>query len=135
MMIVVDASIAVAWCLRDEKDSVLADSIMAEVSSGQAVVPGLFWYEVRNVLAVAERKGRIAAEESERHLRRLRILPMTTDHEQDDRQTLILARRHTLSGYDAAYLETALRRGGALATLDNNLAAAAEERGVAHEVD
>jgi len=134
-MIVVDASVAIAWCLREEEDSALADAVMAEVSSSQAIVPGLFWYEVRNVLAVAERRGHITAEESELHLSRLRVLPLTTDHKQDDREVLILVRRHGLSGYDAAYLETTLRRGGALATLDDKLAAAADERGVAHSVD
>lgn len=133
-MIVVDASIAIAWCLQDEEDSFLADSVMEEVSSGEAIVPGLFWYEVRSVLAVAERSGRITKEESERHLRRLRVLPFSADHDQIDRETLILARRHSLTGYDAAYLETTLRRGGVLATLDDDLAAAAEERGVAYEV-
>ncbi len=44
--------------------------------------------------------------------------------------SLCLARRHRLSGYDAAYLETALRRGAKLATLDRKLATAAAREGV-----
>ena len=40
-----------------------------------------------------------------------------------------LARRHRLSGYDAAYLETAMRRRAKLATLDRKLAAASAREG------
>ena len=35
--------------------------------------------------------------------------------------TLALARQHQLSGYDAAYLELAMRRGAGLASLDGAL--------------
>ena len=44
---------------------------------------------------------------------------------------MVLAREHALSAYDSAYLETALRRGDSLATLDRALAAAAAAEGVA----
>lgn len=74
-------------------------------------MPGIFWHEMRNVLLVAERRGRIEPEAAERHLRRLRVLPLVTDHDQDDAETVTLARRHKLAAYDAAYLETAKRRG------------------------
>jgi predicted nucleic acid-binding protein len=39
--------------------------------------------------------------------------------------SLILAERHSLTVYDAAYLEVALRRGLPLATLDRDLGRAA----------
>lgn len=38
--------------------------------------------------------------------------------------TVALAQRYGLSGYDAAYLETARRRGADLVTLDHKLATA-----------
>ena len=41
-----------------------------------------------------------------------------------------LARKHGLSGYDAAYLETAIRRRAKLSTLDKKLAGAAASEGV-----
>jgi predicted nucleic acid-binding protein len=44
--------------------------------------------------------------------------------------TLQLARRYTLSAYDASYLELALRLGMPLATLDVGLQAAAKKAGV-----
>ena len=43
--------------------------------------------------------------------------------------TLALGRKHRLTSYDAAYLELAMRRGAALATLDKNLRKAGPGRG------
>ena len=45
-------------------------------------------------------------------------------------QILPLARTYQLSGYDAAYLELALREGLPLATVDGNLKTAAVAAGV-----
>ena len=75
-------------------------------------------------------KERIEADAAECHIERLRTLRFVTDNDQDDRRTIALARRHGLSGYDAAYLETAKRRGAKLAALDKKLAAAATEESV-----
>jgi predicted nucleic acid-binding protein len=47
------------------------------------------------------------------------------------RETIHLARAHTLSVYDASYLELALRRGLPLASLDDALKKAAAAVGVA----
>ena len=44
--------------------------------------------------------------------------------------TIALGRKHKLTGYDAAYLQLAMRRGAALATLDQNLRKAASMEGV-----
>jgi predicted nucleic acid-binding protein len=46
------------------------------------------------------------------------------------RDTLSLARSRSLSAYDAAYLELAMRRGLPLATLDEKLKAAGAVNGV-----
>ena len=131
MAIVIDASVAIAWCLRDRKGTVQADAVMERASAETVIVPGLFWHEVRSVLVVAERKERIEADAADCHIERLRTLRFVTDNEQDDRRTIALARRHGLSGYDAAYLETAKRRGAKLTALDKKLAAAAAGEGVA----
>lgn len=131
MAIVIDASVAAAWCLRDDEDTATADAAMARVADERSIVPGIFWHEMRNVLIVAERRGRIESEAAERHLRRLRLLPLVTDHDQDDVETVALSRRHQLSAYDAAYLETAKRRAASIATLDGKLARAAAAEGVA----
>ena len=94
------------------------------------MVPGIFRYEMRNVLIVNERRGRIDQAGSARFLMRLRDLRLLEDDAHDDDTVMALARKHGLSAYDAAYLETALRRGDGLATLDRELVNAAVAEGV-----
>lgn len=68
---------------------------------------------------------------------RLDRLPIKTDLETNAHAwhaTLQLADRHNLTPYDAAYLELAQRRRLPLATLDHDLANAAEAEGVAVQV-
>ncbi len=95
------------------------------------IAPGLFRYEIRNVLLHAERRGRIAGGHAEDVLARLGSL-IEIDHAHDERALLALARNHRLTVYDASYLETAIRRRASLATFDESLAAAARVRGVAN---
>jgi predicted nucleic acid-binding protein len=52
------------------------------------------------------------------------------DAEQQDRPLLVLARRHKLTIYDAAYLALAIRKHLPLATLDKALSSAAAVEGV-----
>ena len=131
MAVVIDASIAIAWCVRDRPGTPDADVAVEQGESEGALVPDLFWHEVRSALLVAEHQGRIEGGESERHLKVLRGLALRIDGDQKDKAVTALARQHKLSGYDAAYLETAKRRHARLATLDRKLAAAAVEEGVA----
>ena len=130
MAIVIDASIAIAWRLRDREGTPYADSAIGRGGLENVIVPDLFWHEVRNVLLGAERKGRIDAGTAEDHLKDLRQLSLQSDSDQGDGQIAALARRHGLSGYDAAYLETAIRREAELTTLDKRLAAVASKEGV-----
>ena len=135
MAIVIDASIAIAWCVRDRPGVVYADAAIDRRELEGILAPDLFWHEVRSVLLVGERRGRIDAGTTEDHLKDLRGLFLQTDNSQDDDQITALARRHGLSGYDAAYLETAMRRGAKLATLDRKLARAAASEGASIDVD
>ena len=130
MAIVVDASIAAAWCFPDEQADA-AERAFDDLPRSGGVVPGIFTYEIRNVLIVNERRGRIDQAGSARFLMRLRALRLLEDDAHDDDTVMALARKHGLSAYDAAYLETALRRGDTLATLDRDLARAAAAEGVA----
>ena len=135
MAIVIDASIAIAWCVRDRPGVLYADTAIGRRGLESILVPDLFWHEVRSVLLVGEHRGRIDAGTTEDHLKDLRGLSLQTDSDQDDGQIAALARYHNISGYDAAYLETAKRRGAKLATLDRKLAAAAAGEGVSFGVD
>lgn len=131
MAIVVDASLAAAWCLREPEGIATADRTIERMRTETAVVPGIFWHEMRNVLVIAERRNRIEAGAAEAHLGRLRNLRFVTDDHQDDNEILVLARRHGLTAYDAAYVETAKRRRARFVGLDRKLASAASREGVA----
>jgi predicted nucleic acid-binding protein len=72
--VVVDASIAAAWLLPEE-DSDAAEALIAALS-GRPPIPSLFWHEARNILIMAERRGRIVAGEAAAAMKRLRRLPL-----------------------------------------------------------
>ncbi len=129
MAVVIDASIAAAWCFPDERAQA-AEQVLDMLPQTGGVVPGLFRHEIRNILIVNERRGRIDRTQSLRFLTRLRSLQLVQDDSHDEDTVLALARNRRLSAYDASYLETALRRGDSLATLDRALARAASAEGV-----
>ena len=100
---------------------------------GRAFVPALWPVEVGNVLLTATRRGRISADEWPRIRTNLEALPVEIDPVSTSRAwgaALELAREHRLSGYDATYLELAVRMQLPLATLDRALAASARAEGL-----
>jgi predicted nucleic acid-binding protein len=129
MRLVLDSSIVGCWCFPDEANPI-ADLAFDQVSAGAAIAPVLWWFEVRNVLVVNERRGRIDPPGSAVFLIDLARLRIVLDRDPDGEMVLALARTHRLTVYDAAYLELALRMDAALATLDRKLAAAARAAGV-----
>jgi predicted nucleic acid-binding protein len=129
MPLVIDASVVAAWHFPDER-SAQGDSIMARLESDSARMPALWWFEVRNVLLIGERRGRTMREHSERFLDFLHGLPIEIAPLPEELAVLSLARRHQLSFYDAVYLELAQRERIALTTLDRALARAAVAEGV-----
>ncbi len=132
MTIVIDASIALAWCFEDEasdETDVVANRVIVE----GGLVPSLFHLELANVLLQSERRGRISASEVAQRLDLIAQMPIETDPQTAGRawnDTLSLARAHKLTSYDAAYLELAARKGAKLATKDQALATAANQLGV-----
>jgi predicted nucleic acid-binding protein len=130
MAIVIDASIVAVWVFPDEESSLAREA--AEIVRGRyGLVPSLFWFEVRNLLLVGERRGRIPAEHTTAFLSKLDELPLEMDRGCASQRLLDLARGNGLTAYDAAYLELAERRAVPLATLDRRLATAAVAAGVA----
>ena len=128
MAFVLDASVTACWALHDEKHAD-ADRAFLRIRTEEAVVPSLWWFEVRNILVVNERRGRISLPDSTAFLLHLSKLPVRLDRLPDEDSVLRLARTHRLSVYDAAYLELAHRENLAIATLDADLRkAAARER-------
>ena len=129
---VVDCSVVMAWCFEDEADE-YADSVLDRLTVSEAVVPSIFALEVANVLLVGERKNRLTEADSSRFIEMLRELPIIVDQETSDRamaEILAVGREQSLSSYDAAYLELAMREGVALATQDKILRKAARSCGV-----
>ena len=128
MPFVLDASVAGPWILADEQSEAAA-RIAHRLLSEDALVPALWWYEVRNLLVVCERRGRLERSESDLFLSRLADYPIKVDAEVDWDATMRLARKHQLSVYDASYLELAIRSRVQLATLDVALQRAAGKEG------
>src|SRR5205807_1499618 len=103
-------------------------AVLESLATCEAVVPGLWPYEIANALLVAERRRRSTGDDTAAWLRFLGQLPIIVDSEPVSRVCDVLlgtARSQRLSAYDAAYLELALRLHLPLATLDRRLQAAA----------
>ena len=130
MPFVLDASVAGPWVLADEP-SEAATRIAHRLLTENALVPTLWWYEVRNLLVVCERRGRLNRSDSDLFLSRLTNYPIEIDAEVNWDDVMRLARKHRLTVYDASYLELAIRSRALLASLDDALQRAAEDEGVA----
>lgn len=129
---VVDCSIAMAWLFGDEATP-QTSRILERLATESALVPGWWYLELANVIAVAERRGRIAPQQTAEFLVELSKLDIEADlaaPEQFLGDLLPLCRQHQLTSYDALYLDLAVRRGLPLATLDGPLRAAAKKLGV-----
>jgi len=127
MSFVVDSSIALTWCFEDEATET-ADALLIRLTQDGAYAPSLWPLEVLNALVVAQRRGRITSKERQDRIALLYALPITLDTETAGQAwtiTNLLAERHGLTLYDAAYLELAQRFNLPLATLDAELQTAA----------
>ncbi|MCY2965016.1 MAG: type II toxin-antitoxin system VapC family toxin [Planctomycetota bacterium] len=61
--LIVDCSMAMAWCFADERTSV-SDQVQDRMVAETILVPAHWFLEVSNVLAMAEKRGRISAADS-----------------------------------------------------------------------
>jgi predicted nucleic acid-binding protein len=130
--LVLDASLALQWFLEDEADRKYSLSVLASLSEKQAIVPLLWFYEVGNGLLMAYRRKRIAQDQIDGFLRRLKNLPIeaATQAPIEVLELPALAQSHSLTNYDAAYLSLALRLRLPLASTDAALRRAATAAGV-----
>jgi predicted nucleic acid-binding protein len=131
--LVIDGSMTLCFLLPDEYFPP-AFRIFQEVENGTPTyVPTHWWIETANGLLMAERRKRATQAAINHALRLVQKMPILIDDETAQRcgnDIISLARQYTLTMYDAAYLELALRRNSALATLDKALAKAAAAAGV-----
>ena len=129
---VVDNSVVMSWCFKDETNK-YADTVLDKLTESAAVVPSIWPLEIVNVLLVAERQKRLSESDSIRFITLLSQLPIIVEDERPKmmmKELLALARRNNLSGYDASYLDLAMRKGFPIATSDNKLIEAARRTDV-----
>ncbi|KXU37526.1 hypothetical protein AXK11_02190 [Cephaloticoccus primus] len=122
--IVIDASMAAAWTLDDEK-SVAGERILHEVRAFLRITTTLFWHEYRSILIANQKRRRVSQERIPAMLREVRALEIAEYQLDDDEVIIALAFQYNLSAYDAAYLALALKENAILATNDKKLAQAA----------
>lgn len=132
MSLILDCSVTMACVYADEAAPAALD-VFERVIAGGAWVPSTWALEVANVLEMGVRRRRTDAAFRDEALRNLALLPIRADAETSNYawgRTMRIAEAHRLSLYDAAYLELALRRSLALATLDTDLRSAARAENV-----
>ncbi len=113
--IVVDASVALAWCFPDEA-SEYANAVLTGLAGYEVWGPAVWPLEVANAIAVGERRKRITQPEVRRFFELVEALTVQQDSlplSASVSNILPLAQAYGLSAYDAAYLEVAIRRGAA----------------------
>jgi predicted nucleic acid-binding protein len=135
-MLVLDASVTLAWGLPDEQSD-YADAVLTHVAQDRARVPSLWTLEVLNAVLMAERAKRFAFDDAQHFLtllrklhRRRRLLVTTVTLDQAFANVATLARDHRLTAYDAAYLHLAHTEHVPLASIDDKLRKAAQKLGV-----
>ena len=130
--VVIDASLALAWCFPDGA-SEYADGVLVALEGRTVMVPPVWALEITNAVLVAERRKRVKQADVRRFVELLGGLTII-----EQSQTVIdtvssvlpLARQYGLSAFDAAYLDVAVRQGAPLATLDSTLEKACRSAGI-----
>jgi predicted nucleic acid-binding protein len=127
-VIVLDCSYTLAMVMPDET----RPRSVAQVVDARLLAPGIWPVEVANALRNGLRRGRLAEADVQAVCSRLELFGVETSSVSDlgVRQRYLAAHAHDLTAYDAAYLELAVLRRCALATLDQQMAAAARRAGV-----
>ncbi len=126
-MIVLDCSYTMAMVMPDE----LRPRSLALTEASRLFAPPIWVVEAANALRMAVRRGRLPAEQAARLSMRLEDYGVGIDGaDATVHQRYVAAQTHDLTAYDACYLDLALQRGFALATLDTRLAAVARRLGL-----
>lgn len=129
---VLDCPATLPWVFSDEATPE-TDALLDSLSAGaKAWVPALWHLELANVLIGAQRCQRIDQAGLGKFLAALLVYDIEVDGDTITMawaKTMGLAEKFSLSVYDAAYLELALRRGLPLASLDEPLRVALKQTG------
>ena len=130
---ILDASVTLCWFFENQATE-YTEAIFERLARGEEVSAPFIWpLEVANVLVTAERRKALKLAQVTSFLEELSAWPIQVDTLGVDRafqQILSIARYYSLSTYDAAYLELAVREGLPLATMDDDLRKATNAAGV-----
>ena len=125
MAFVADMSVIAAWFLTGQATA-YTKRMLDRAAKESVHLPALWVYEFSNVLVTLERRKKLSAAQSLGALDHIAALCMVVEPALPEAGRLAeLARQHSLSAYDAAYLELALRKRVPLASRDSGLAKAA----------
>lgn len=131
--VVVDASVAVKWCLPSQREEFVAQAEELLASSRRDeirfLVPDLFWVELANALWKAVRRAELSSSDAMSAISFVRDLDITTIPSADlVPQALDLAINHARTVYDSLYVALALESKSDLITADERLANALAAR-------
>lgn len=130
--VVVDASVALAWCFPDEISD-YADGVLVALEGKTILVPAVWSLEIANAVLVGERRKRLKLPDIRQFTTLLESLSLVQDSQTAAKHVslvLPIARTYGLTAYDAAYLELSIRHTAPLATLDDKLQKAAKQAGI-----
>jgi predicted nucleic acid-binding protein len=132
-LIVVDASLMVAWLL-DEPEHALAEDLDKLLDRETLVVPSHWPIEVGNALLVNIRRQRVRPSQLQELMQECATLAILVEPSFQLERIGLLARlavEHGLTLYDAAYIQIAIEKSIPLGTLDRPMRVAAQRLGVA----
>src|SRR5579862_5994912 len=128
-MLVLDASVFLSWLFPDEENDWSKAFVLGLRDEDRIVVPAHWTVEIANGLLVGYRRKRIKAPQIDEYLDQLSKIPIDVEPNlslSEAKRVVALGEKHSLTVYDATYLDLAQRRGLAIGTLDSALRRAAE---------
>jgi len=131
--VIVDANVAVKWCLPSVREELVAEAEELLASSRrdevQFLVPDLFWVELANALWKAVRRNEISPDHAAAAMSFLRDLDIATAPSIDIvPQVLDLAISYGRTVYDGLYVALAIQSKSEMITADERLANALAAR-------
>jgi len=121
---VIDACVAAKWWLDDEQYIAEAAHILKSIRGGgiEPAVPGLWFYELANVIIQAHRKKRLTKHQAEEFIFEIQAMPVLVFPVHENLARMAdLATQYSISAYDAAYLALAESLGCNFLTADDSL--------------
>ena len=112
--VVIDASVALKWRLRDEEATLQADALLDDFLADKVALltPTLFDYEITNALKVAVTMGRISESEAMVAMAAFQQYTITRyDFQAIQSSAFQFAYQYQRSAYDGAYLALAQSQG------------------------